>query len=123
MPRPYFMGLPERAVARVTAGDPVQSVAFVLQVSVASVVKWSQRYRRTGRAAPDPVYGHRRWLLLPQRDWLIARTANGQPFTLRGLRDELEVHGVTVNYRTVWAFVHAEGLSSKKRAAQRTGPA
>ena len=123
MPRPYFMGLPERAVAPVTAGDPVQSVASVLQVSVASVVKRSQLYRRTGRAAPGPVYGHRRWLLLPQRDWLIARTANGQPFTLRGLRDELEVRGVTVNYRTVWAFVHAEGLSFKKRAAQRTGPA
>ena len=35
------MDLRERAVARVTAGETVRSVAFVLQVSVASMVKWS----------------------------------------------------------------------------------
>ncbi len=124
MPRSYSLDLRERAVARVTVGETVRSVALVLQVSVASVVKWSQRYRRTGSAAPGPMHGHRPRLLLPHRDWLIARTANGQAFTLRGLRDELEECGVKVDYRTVWTFVHSEGLSfKKKRAAPRTGPA
>ena len=120
MPRPYSMDLRDRAVARVMAGETVRSVAAVLEVSVASVVKWSQRFRQTGSAAPGPMHGHRPRLLLPHRDWLIARTANDQPFTLRGLQAELAERGVKVDYRTVWAFVHAEGLSfKKKRAAKR----
>jgi transposase len=114
------MDLRDRAVSRVMAGEKVRSVAAVLEVSVASVVKWSQLFRRTGSVAPGPMHGHRPRLLQPYRDWLIARTANDQPFTLRGLRTELAERGVVVDYRTVWAFVHAEGLSfKKKRAAQR----
>ena len=107
MPRPYSMDLRERAVARVMAGETMRSVAPVLEVSVASVVKWSQRFRRTGSAAPGPMHGHRPRVLLPHRDWLIARTANDQPFTLRGLQAELAERGTKVDYRTVWAFVHA----------------
>ena len=89
MPRPYSVDLRERAVSRVMVGETVRSVAAVLQVSVASVVKWSQLFRRTGSVAPGPMHGHRPRLLLAHRDWLMARTANDQPFTLRGLRSEL----------------------------------
>ena len=122
MPKAYSIDLRDRAVTRVMAGETVRSVASVLQISVASVVKWSQRFRRTGSAAPYPMHGHRPRLLLAHRDWIITRTANDQPFTLRGLQAELAEQGVVVDYRTVWRFVHAEGLSfKKKRAAQRTG--
>ena len=101
IPRPYSMDLRSRAVARVVAGETVRSVAAILDVSVASVVKWSQRFRRTGSAAPGPMHGHRPRLLLPHRDWLVARTTNDQPFTLRGLQAELAERGVKVDYRTV----------------------
>jgi putative transposase len=60
MPRPYSMDLRNRAVARVIAGETVRSLAAVLEVSVASVVKWSQSFRRTGSAARGPMHGHRR---------------------------------------------------------------
>ncbi len=36
-------------------------------------------------------------------------------FTLRGLVAELAEQGMQVDYRTVWEFVHAEGLTHKKR--------
>ena len=122
MPRPYSLDLRDRAVARVMSGETVRSVAAVFEVSVASVVKWSQRYRRTGSAASGPMHGHRPRLLLPHRDWLVGRMSNDQAFTLRGLQVELLERGVKVDYRTVWAFVHAEGLSfKKKRAAERAG--
>ena len=117
MPRPYSVDLRGRAVSRVMAGETVRSVAAVLQVSVASVVKWSQLFRRTGSVAPGPMHDHRHRLLLAHRDWLMARTANDQPFTLRGLRAERAERGVSVDYRTGWAFVHAEGLSVKKKSA------
>ena len=65
------------------------------------------------------MHGHRPRPLPPHRDWLTARPANGQAFTLHGLRDDLEVRGVKMDGRTMWTFVHAEGLSFKKeRAAQ-----
>jgi len=122
MPKPYSLDLRERAVARVAAGETVRSVAAVLRVSVASVVKWSQRHRRTGSAAPGRMGGYRPRVLLAHRDWIVARVSDGQDFTLRGLQAELAERGVKVDYRTVWSFIHAEGLSFKKnRAGQRTG--
>src|SRR5882724_9226967 len=111
MARPYSLDLRERAVSRVLAGESVRSVAAVLQVSVSSVVRWSQRFRRTGSAAPGPMHGHRPKVLLPHRDWIVARVSDGQDFTLRGLRAELAERGVKVDYRTVWSFIHAEKLS------------
>jgi putative transposase len=49
--------------------------------------------------------------------------SGGRDFTLRGLVAELAARGLKVDYRTVWNFVHAEGLSfKKKRAAKRARP-
>jgi len=42
-------------------------------------------------------------------------------FTLRGLVAELAERGVSVDYRTVWKFVHAERLSFKKALCWPTG--
>lgn len=46
------------------------------------------------------------------RDWLLERA--GRDFTLRGLVTELAERRVKVDYRQVWEFVHAEGLSFEK---------
>ena len=122
MTRPYSMDLRERAVARVEVGESVRSVAAKLSVSAASVVRWSQRQRRTGSVAPGKIGGHRRAVLDGHRDWLLERTT--RDFSLRGLVAELAERGLKVDYRQVWEFVHAEGLSfKKKRAARRTAPA
>lgn len=64
--------------------------------------------------------GHRpRKLIGVHRDWLLERAKTD--FTLRGLQAELAGRGMTVDYRTVWSFVHDEGLSfKKKRSSRRT---
>lgn len=114
MTRPYSMDLRERAVARVLAGESVRSVAATLSISAASVVRWSQRHRRTGSAAPGKIGGHRPPVLSgAHRAWLLERTRHD--FTLRGLVAELAERGVKVDYVQVWRFVHAEGLSFKKK--------
>jgi hypothetical protein len=59
MTKPYSLDLRDRAVARVAAGETVRSVAATLRVGVLSVVKWSPRFRATGRAAPRKMGGHR----------------------------------------------------------------
>ena len=122
MTRPYSMDLRERAVARVLAGESVRSVAATLSISAASVVRWSQRQRRTGSAAPGKIGGHRKPILAgAHRDWLLERATSD--FTLRGLVAELAERGVKVDYVQVWRFVHAEGLSFKKKRSPRRAAA
>ena len=91
-------------------------------VSVASVVKWSQRFRATGSAAAKPMGGKRRNSLGGQRAWLLARIAAAPDVTLRGLVAELAERGVKSSYYAVWLFFASEGISFKKKPArQRTG--
>ena len=52
------------------------------------------------------------------RDWLLER-CRSRDFTLRGLVVELAERDVLVDYHSVWDFVHAEGLTHKKRHSSR----
>ena len=122
MARPYSMDLRDRAIARVVAGESVRSVAATLSISAATVVRWSQRYRASGSAAPGKIGGHKVGILAGQhRDWLLERARSD--FTLRGLVAELAAQGVKVDYVQVWRFVHAEGLSFKKKRSSRRAAA
>jgi transposase len=118
------MDLRERAVGRVQAGESVRVVARALSISTSSVVKWSQRFRATGSAVAGKMGGHRPRLVTGEHaTFLRERIAQGD-FTLRGLVADLAGRGLKVDYRTVWAFVHHEGLSFKKnRSAKRARPA
>jgi len=122
MGRAYSLDLRERVVAAVTAGESCRSVAATFKVSVASVVKWSQRYRATGSAAARPMGGHRPYALSSERDWLLQRIAEQPDITLRALLAELVERGIKVSYYAVWHFFEHEGISFKKKPArQRTG--
>lgn len=124
MARPYSMDLRERVVAAVVQdGMSCHAAAARFGVAVSSAIKWVRRVRETGSAAPGRMGGRRPGVLAStHRDWLLERTATD--FTLRGLVAELAERGVRVDYVQVWRFVHAEGLSfKKKRTARRTAPA
>jgi transposase len=118
MARPYSLDLRERVVAAVAAGESCRRVAKTYRVSVASVVKWSQRFRATGSAAAKPMGGKRRNSLGGQRDWLLARIAAAPDVTLRGLVAELAGRGVRSSYFAVWLFFANEGISFKKKPAR-----
>ena len=55
-------------------------------MSVASVVKWSQRWRASGSAAAKPMSGCKPLLLNSQREWLLARITEKPDLTLRAGR-------------------------------------
>jgi transposase len=67
MARAYSLDLRERVVAAVSAGESCRSVATTFKVSVASVVKWSQRFRSEGSPAARRVGGHRPYALAGER--------------------------------------------------------
>lgn len=122
MARPLSSDLRERVVARVATGETVRSVAALFGVSVSSVVKWSQRWRATGSAGARPMGGKRRDAMAAGRDHALARLAEQPSLPLRQLQAELAGRGVRVSYGALWNFVHAEGLSFKKRPSSRPRP-
>ena len=114
MAKSLSMDLRDRAMARLDAGETVREVAVALSVAPSSVVKWSQRKRATGSAAPGKMGGHvPRKIRGEPEVWLRVRMAEAA-FTLRGLVAELAERGLRVDYRTMWNFAHSEGLSFKK---------
>jgi transposase len=94
MGRAYSLDLRDRVVAAVAAGESCRAVAVTFKVSVASVVKWSQRFRATGSAAARPMGGNRPYVLACERDWLLKRLAEQPDITLRSLLAELAERGI-----------------------------
>jgi transposase len=118
MARPYSLDLRERVVAATAAGESCRFVAATFKVSVASVVKWSQRFRATGSAAAKRMGGHRPRSLTGERDWVVGRLNQKPDVTLRALVAELGERGVVTSYGAVWRLVHDTGISFKKNAVR-----
>jgi putative transposase len=116
MARPFSIDLRERVVLAVERdGLSCRQAAARFGVGVSTAIAWVSHYRRTGSFAPGKMGGNRpKKIAGVHRDWLLER-CRGQDFTLRGLVAELGERGLVVDYRSVWAFIHAEGLSYKKR--------
>ena len=118
MPKPYSMDLRERVVAAVKEeGQSRRQAASRFDVAASTVVKWIERYEKTGSVVPSQMGGHKpKKISGLHADWLRQR-CNDKAFTLRGLVKELaEERALIVDYRSVWEFVHAEKLSFKKNS-------
>jgi len=118
MARPLSNDLRERAVAAVREGASCRVVARRFGVAVSSVVKWSQRARRTGSVAPGKMGGHRRPILEPHREFVLARLKDRPETTLLEMRELLVAErGVRVSLDTIWRFLRAARQTYKKRPA------
>jgi len=119
MARPYSNDLRERAAALALSGRSCRDVAALFGVSVASVVKWSQRRRATGSAASRPMGGNRKRLLEPHRALVIGRLRAMPDITLQALVAELAEQGIKTSPVSVWRLVRSEGMRFKKNAVRR----
>ena len=117
MARPYSQDLRDRVVGSVASGRSCRATAALFGVSVASVVKWSQRWRATGSAAAKQMGGWRQLSLKDQRAWLLARIAEKPDLTLRAVVAELTERGTPASYGAVWRFFKHEGITFKKKPA------
>jgi transposase len=81
MARPYSQDLRDRVVSSVASGRTCRATAALFGVSVASVVKWSQRWRASGSAAAKQMGGWRPLRLQSEREWLLARIAEKPDLT------------------------------------------
>jgi transposase len=112
------MDLRERVVAAVEAGESRRAAARRFGVSESVAVKWLQRVARTGSVKPGKMGGHVRPALESEREWLLARIAQGPDVTVRGLAAELTERGVKTGPYAVWSFFRREGLTFKKKPAR-----
>jgi putative transposase len=119
MARAYSVDLRKRVVSAVLEGGSVRAVASRFGVSASAAVKWSQRFRETGGLAPLPVGGRKAYVLIGEREWLLARIAETPDLTLRALQAELAARGVVASYHAVWDFFAHEGVTFKKKPARR----
>lgn len=115
MTRAFSNDLRERAVTAMQSGESCRSVAARFGVAPSSVVKWTDRARRTGSVSPAKMGGYRRPLLEPHRDWLLEQVRRCPHVTLAGLQGLLADRGVSVSHDTVWRFLRNCGFSFNKR--------
>src|SRR5436190_2502140 len=119
MARPYSQDLRDRVVGSVASGRTCRATAVLFGVSVASVVKWSQRWRASGSAAAKPMGGRRPLRLKHERAWLLARIAEKPDLTLRAVVAELAERSTPASYGAVWRFFKHEGITFKKNPARQ----
>ena len=119
MARPYSQDLRDRVVGSVASGRSCRATAALFGVSVASVVKWAQRWRATGNAAAKQMGGWKQLLLKREREWLLARLAEKPDLTLRAVMVELAERGTPASYGAVWRFFKYEGITFKKKPARQ----
>jgi len=105
-----------------SGGLSCRQAAAQFAVGASSAVRWVQRFRQTGSTEPGQMGGYKPKAIRGEhRDWLLER-CRASDFTLRGLVAELAERGLKVDYRSVWSFVHDQGLSYKKNpSGWRTG--
>jgi transposase len=121
MSKPYSMDLRERVVAAVEEeGLSRHRAAARFGVAVSTAVHWVRRYRSTGSVVPSKIGGYKKRVLRGEHaDWLIARCRE-KDFTISQLVEELQaVRALKVDRRSVWEFLHAEGLSFKKKPVRQ----
>ena len=116
MAGPYSDDLRERVVAAAAAGRTCREVAAIFGVSVASVVKWSQRQRATGSAAARQMGGYRKRLLEPHRDLVLQRMLEDPHITVRQMVVELAELGIETCPTSVWRLARSGGLRFKKKS-------
>lgn len=125
MPRPYSQDLRDRVVVSVAVARSRRATAQTFNVSVATVVRWWQRFQATGSAAALTMGGRRPHRLAGRRDWLLARSAQKPDLTLRAIMAALAADGVKVSHGALWACFARDGITFKKTTytpANRTGP-
>ena len=115
MTKALSLDLRVRVVAAVERdGLSRRQAAARFGIGVSTAVKWLRRWRESGSVAPGRPGGRRpKTIRGAHAEWLAQHCCDGD-FSLRGLVAELGGRGLKVDYRSVWAFVHAEKLSYKK---------
>jgi transposase len=116
MPKAYSGDLRERVIEAVAAGASRREAAERFEVSVASAVKWLQRWRDNNSAAPKPRGGS----VSPLEEFateILAVVAEHPDLTLVETLAELRKHRIRTSCSALWRFYDRHNITLKKKPA------
>ena len=116
MGAPLSIDLRLRVVDAIEGGLSRRAAATRYNVSVASAVRWHQRFKRTGSVAPDGLGGDR----LSHRaeahaDKILAWVEEKRDMTLVEIADRLAEEGHVFSPATIWRLLDRHDYMLKKR--------
>ena len=116
MPKAYSGDLRERVIEAVEAGASRREAADRFEVSVASAVKWLQRWREKRSAAPKPRGGS----ISPLEEFeaeILALIAEQPDLTLMEAVADLRKRRIRTSRSSLWRFLDRHNITLKKKPA------
>jgi transposase len=123
MAKGYSKDLRERAVSIVEAGESAREAGRVLDLGASTVIRWIERWTRTGSADALPGTGHSRSPLKTHEQWLLDLVAAEPDLTLEEIRARLRSEKkLKVGTTSIWRFYDRHEITFKKNSSRgRTG--
>jgi transposase len=116
MPKAYSGDLRKRVIEAVETGASRREAAELFEVSVASAVKWLQRWRERRSAAPKPRGGS----ISPLEEFatdILALVAERPDLTLVETVAELRKRRIKTSRSSLWRFLDRHNITLKKKPA------
>ena len=116
MPKAYSGDLRERVIEAVEAGASRREAAERFEVSVASAIKWLQRWDDERSAAPKPRGGS----ISPLEEFateILALIAEQPDMTLVETVAELHKRRIRTSRSSLWRFLDRHNITPKKKPA------
>jgi transposase len=116
MPKAYTCDLRERVIEAVETGASRREAADRFEVSIASAVKWLQRWRKVRSAAPKPRGGS----VSPLERFAVqvfAVIAEQPDLTLVETVAELRKRRIKTSRSSLWRFLDRHNITLKKKPA------
>ena len=114
MPKAYFGDLRERVIEAVETGASQREAAERFEVSVASAVKWVQRWCEERSAAPKPRGGS----VSPLEEFaaeILVLIAEQPDLTLVETVTELRKKRIRTSRSSLWRFLDRHNITLKKK--------
>ena len=116
MPKAYSGDLRERVIEAVEAGASRHEAAEYFEVSVASAVKWLQRWNKERSAAPKPRGGSVSPLEIFASE-ILAVVGEQPDLTLDETLVELRKRRIKTSRSSLWRFFDRYNITLKKKPA------
>ena len=102
-----------------------RAAAAKFEVSIASAVRWHQRFKRQGDVQPAPMGGDRTsHHIEAHAARIIGWIEDNKDITLKEIREKLAAEGHSFSHGAVWRLLDRHDYTFKKRQrmpANRTG--
>ncbi|SRR6266849_957566 len=121
MPKSYSTDLRKRVIEAVASGASRNEAAELFEIAVSTAVKWMQRWRDTGSAAPKPRGGSTS--RLEEHAALILSMVDEKPdSTFKEMLAALRKRRIRSSRGALWRFFDRHHITFKKKpAGGRTG--